>query len=341
RYVPPDFDPRQNSTLNAHQGKKHALGKRAKDIDKGILIVRFELPFNIWCGSCGAHIGAGVRYNAQKKKVGNYYSTPIFGFRCKCHLCSGWFELRTDPKNAAYIVHEGARKKDEDWDPSANGGYAVHDNEAPSASEPPADPFGHVEKTINQQKWAKTNSSRLTELSHQSDRLSSDPYLVSSALRRRFREEKKLLLEKQNRDDGLREQYGLNGDVDLGEEDVEDARALWEVKRERAGLPVGPSSTDREPGMEDEEELSDGGIEEVVEEKMKLKDGKGKPDLGSLLRKSTARKYDPFGATTDMLFGFGPPKKTISKTKQMSSETQGAQEVVPGGIAFLAGYESD
>jgi hypothetical protein len=77
------------------------------------LTARFELPFNIWCGTCGAslsppwswvslilqaHIGAGVRYNAQKKKVGNYYSTPIFGFRCKCHLCSGWFELRTDPK---------------------------------------------------------------------------------------------------------------------------------------------------------------------------------------------------------------------------------------------------
>lgn len=41
RYVPPDFDPKKASTLNAHQGKKHALGKRAKDIDKGILIVRF------------------------------------------------------------------------------------------------------------------------------------------------------------------------------------------------------------------------------------------------------------------------------------------------------------
>jgi hypothetical protein len=44
------------------------------------------------------HIGAGVRYNARKQKVGNYYSTPIFGFKCKCHLCDGWFEIRTDPK---------------------------------------------------------------------------------------------------------------------------------------------------------------------------------------------------------------------------------------------------
>lgn len=51
-YIPPDFDPKQHRTLNNYQGKKHALGNRAKDIDKGILVVRFELPFNIWCGGC-------------------------------------------------------------------------------------------------------------------------------------------------------------------------------------------------------------------------------------------------------------------------------------------------
>lgn len=38
---------------------------------------------NIWCGSCNAHIGMGVRYNAEKKKIGNYYTTPIYSFRCK------------------------------------------------------------------------------------------------------------------------------------------------------------------------------------------------------------------------------------------------------------------
>ena len=59
RYIPPDFDPRKSSTLNAHQGKKHALGKRAKDIDKGVLVVRFELPFNIWCGTCNVGFATG------------------------------------------------------------------------------------------------------------------------------------------------------------------------------------------------------------------------------------------------------------------------------------------
>ena len=54
--------------------------------------------FSCFSGTCNAHIGMGVRYNAEKKKIGNYYSTPIFSFRCKCHLCSGWFEIQTDPK---------------------------------------------------------------------------------------------------------------------------------------------------------------------------------------------------------------------------------------------------
>jgi len=38
------------------------------------------------CEGCGNHVGMGVRYNAEKKKVGMYYTTPIHQFRMKCHL---------------------------------------------------------------------------------------------------------------------------------------------------------------------------------------------------------------------------------------------------------------
>lgn len=97
QYYPPDYDPSKGS-LNAQRGT-HALGARAKNLSTtGELVVRFELPFNIWCGSCEAHLGAGVRYNAKKRKVGAYHSTPIYAFRCKCHLCDGFFEIRTDPQ---------------------------------------------------------------------------------------------------------------------------------------------------------------------------------------------------------------------------------------------------
>ena len=39
KYYPPDYDSRETSTLNSYRGV-HALGVRAKDIDKGILVVR-------------------------------------------------------------------------------------------------------------------------------------------------------------------------------------------------------------------------------------------------------------------------------------------------------------
>ena len=55
------------------------------------------MPYNIWCEGCNSHIGMGVRYNAEKSKIGNYYSTPIWKFRMKCHLCDNHFEIKTDP----------------------------------------------------------------------------------------------------------------------------------------------------------------------------------------------------------------------------------------------------
>ena len=55
------------------------------------------MPYNIWCDDCNNHIGMGVRYNAEKSKIGNYYTTPIYKFRMKCHLCDNHFEIKTDP----------------------------------------------------------------------------------------------------------------------------------------------------------------------------------------------------------------------------------------------------
>lgn len=47
--------------------------------------LRFEMPFNVWCGGCNSMIAKGVRFNAEKKQVGNYYSTKVrfLVFDCK------------------------------------------------------------------------------------------------------------------------------------------------------------------------------------------------------------------------------------------------------------------
>jgi coiled-coil domain-containing protein 130 len=100
----------------------------------------------------------GVRYNAEKSKIGMYYTTPIFKFRMKCHLCNNHFEIKTDPavsrlfnkytdwitklvcykfivykisyvmlsvcvraQNHDYVIISGARRKEQRWDPTENG----------------------------------------------------------------------------------------------------------------------------------------------------------------------------------------------------------------------------
>src|SRR4051794_18092403 len=56
------------------------------------------MPYNVWCEGCGNHVGMGVRYNAEKTKVGMYYTTPIYEFKMKCHLCDNYYVMRTDPE---------------------------------------------------------------------------------------------------------------------------------------------------------------------------------------------------------------------------------------------------
>ena len=46
-YYPPDFDPKKHGSLNGYHGV-HALRERARKLDRGILIIRFEMPYNVW-----------------------------------------------------------------------------------------------------------------------------------------------------------------------------------------------------------------------------------------------------------------------------------------------------
>ncbi|CAI7837115.1 unnamed protein product, partial [Closterium sp. NIES-53] len=72
-YYPPEWTPEQGS-LNKFQGQ-HPLRERAKKLGDGILVIRFEMPFHVWCGGCKSMIAKGVRFNAEKKHIANYLST--------------------------------------------------------------------------------------------------------------------------------------------------------------------------------------------------------------------------------------------------------------------------
>ncbi|KAI0749894.1 DUF572-domain-containing protein [Daedaleopsis nitida] len=248
KYYPPDYDPEKHSSLNAYRGK-HALGDRARKIDQGVLIVRFELPFNIWCGTCNNHIGMGVRYNAEKKKIGNYYSTPIYSFRCKCHLCSGWFEIQTDPKNTRYVVVSGARQKDEEWDPEENGGFAIHETDP---NQGPVDPLAALEKSTDAQNHLNNvQVPRIEALQGLADHYGSDPYAHSLRARKRFREQKKVDKARDEADEAIKSAYGLPEMLALSAEDDESrAKAKEEWQQGRQALEQREVSKRRKLGAE-------------------------------------------------------------------------------------------
>ncbi|GJJ08451.1 hypothetical protein Clacol_002669 [Clathrus columnatus] len=183
----------------------------------------------------------GVRYNAEKRKVGMYYSTPIYAFRCKCHLCDGWFEIRTDPKNTRYVVEYGARQQEIDWDPEENGGFRVHDTTQPDPGS--VDPLAALEKTSEALKRLdQIERPRIESLQMVSDHYNNDPYTLSSRARRKFREEKRIEKAIKAKDDEVKRRYGLPENLSLLPEDgqfQEDAREKFRTAREKLTLESG------------------------------------------------------------------------------------------------------
>eukprot|EP00457_Paulinella_chromatophora_P008174 gb/GEZN01008203.1/.p1 GENE.gb/GEZN01008203.1/~~gb/GEZN01008203.1/.p1 ORF type:complete len:415 (+),score=78.98 gb/GEZN01008203.1/:187-1431(+) len=114
-YYPPEWDPSKGNMEQWEGLAPGHLGKRAKHQAIGVLVIRFELPFNCWCLHCKAHIAKGVRWNAEKSRVGQYFSTPIHEFKMFCHLCNGEIRIQTDPENNTYKMVMGLRKKHEEY----------------------------------------------------------------------------------------------------------------------------------------------------------------------------------------------------------------------------------
>ncbi|PWN28698.1 DUF572-domain-containing protein, partial [Jaminaea rosea] len=113
RYRPPDADPRVDP-FNAPSKRT----RPSSSSSSSGLTVRFELPFPVWCSSCSGLLIQGTRYNAKKTRVGDYYTTPVWAFRFRCRHCArGEVEIRTDPQNTRYVVHEGGKRKVEEWEP--------------------------------------------------------------------------------------------------------------------------------------------------------------------------------------------------------------------------------
>jgi hypothetical protein len=124
-YIDPSkFDPKRGKgSANAVTGT-HALGARASRLkSEGILVVRFELPYDSQCAQCGTFISHGVRFNADKRRVGEYFTTPIWEFSMRCSSgCGCVFVIRTAPAEGDYDFISGVRRRVKDFIPDAEDG---------------------------------------------------------------------------------------------------------------------------------------------------------------------------------------------------------------------------
>lgn len=218
KYYPPDYNPEKGG-LNKFLGT-HALRERARKLHMGILIIRFEMPFNIWCNGCGNHIGMGVRYNAEKKKIGMYYTTPIYQFRMKCHLCTNHFEIKTDPGNLEYLIVSGARRQENRWDPTENEQIVPEDKE--TSKRLFDDAMFKLEHGTSEKDRVKKVSPALAKLQHSNDSKWKDDFAANSNLRALFRTKKKSLKAKEIMDNTLKKKFNL--DIPLVPENDNDVR---------------------------------------------------------------------------------------------------------------------
>ncbi|KAK4200824.1 CWC16 protein [Triangularia verruculosa] len=185
RYVPPDLEGLiSGNALN----RKHPLGSRASK--SGLLTVRFEMPFPIWCASCPKPtlIPQGVRFNAAKAKTGNYYTTPIYSFTIKHTACGGTIVIQTDPKNTDYTVVSGARRQNVSGSAEGEDLVSVSIKTQREQQEARETAFGKLEKTIADREQAKNAGIRISELQDTNERQWEDPFTANRRLRATFRE---------------------------------------------------------------------------------------------------------------------------------------------------------
>ncbi|KAL5235083.1 hypothetical protein ACI65C_002493 [Semiaphis heraclei] len=223
KYYPPDYNPAVGG-LNKFKGT-HALRERARKLHMGILIIRFEMPYNIWCDGCNNHIGMGVRYNAEKKKIGMYYSTPVYQFRMKCHLCNNHFEIKTDPGNLDYVIVSGARRQENRWDPFENEQIVPEDKD--TSKRLFDDAMFKLEHGTEDIDKAKKAAPILVKLHDAQDAKWNDDFAANSLLRQQLRTKKQKLAVKEKHDNELKERLSLSIPlVDEVEEDIKIAKLL-------------------------------------------------------------------------------------------------------------------
>ncbi len=164
--------------------------------------------------------------------MGNYFSTPIFSFRMKHVVCGGAIEIRTDPKNTAYVVTEGAKKRDTGEDRLREGEVRIMTDEERDRIR--NDAFAALEGKVEDKTQQASEKSRIDALYWAKERDWDDPGEANRRLRRAFRVERKARKNRDGVTEALKDKMSLG--MELLEETEEDRRRAGFVEfGERGG----------------------------------------------------------------------------------------------------------
>ena len=303
------------------------------------------MPFPIWCTSCPKEtiIGQGVRFNAEKKKVGSYYSTPIYSFRMKHTACGGWIEIRTDPKNTAYVVTEGAKKRDTGDDKTQEGVIEIRTEEEKERLR--NDAFAALEVTIDDKKQASADKARINELGQTKDKDWEDPYAASQKVRRKFRVERKVREKNQALTESLKDRMSLG--MDLLDENEEDRRRAAHVEFGDFGETSTDSAIKRAQtrtlfAMERSTNYSSSPQVRNVKLKSERKAELSKEKLHQELNQNTRASLDPFLSSKPILAApslIGIKRKRYVPEEKPSNGSSTKFDDTPSGL--LVDYDSD
>ena len=216
KYYPIEWTP-DKGNINAYNNS-HPLGKRAKKIDQGILVVRFEMPYNVFCGGCDALIGKGTRFNAEKKAAGKYYSTTIWNFTMKCAACAHQIVVQADPQLGDYVFLEGCRKRAE------QGDVVLNDETKEKIQED--SPFARLEKVANNEKKALEAQPSLDRLIQFSMERAENDYANNRLLKKNLKEQN---AQRKTHEEQVT-QMGLPTDFELGETTETDRAKIRAIK---------------------------------------------------------------------------------------------------------------
>lgn len=139
-------------------------------------------------------------------------------------VCGGSIEIRTDPKNTAYVVTEGAKKRDIGDNKQQDGEIILRTDEEKERLR--NDAFAALEVKIDDRRQAKNDKTRIEELQYFREKDWEDPYAASRKLRRAFRADRKVREKDAELTEDLKDRMSLGMDL-LEESEADRKRASF------------------------------------------------------------------------------------------------------------------